>query len=316
MHAATSPRPEIDPLAPLIFIINGASGRQDAEAKGGAIEQVLAAAGRRGELRLVPSSRLRRAARLAAADACSRGTALVGVGGDGTLNAVAQAAHDAGCVMGVIPRGTFNYFARSHGIPEDPAEATAMLLQAHPTPVQVGAINDKVFLVNAGIGLFPELLQDREAYKARFGRSRWIAFVSGMATLMQERRQLRLHIEHGGEVRDLRTSTLFVGNNRLQLERVGLPEARAIDEGRMAGVMLHAMGTMPMLWLMLRGAFGMLGEARTVDSFEFQRMTVRPWLPLGVPVKVGFDGEVGWMRPPLSFGVSPRPLYLLKPAPP
>ncbi|MCK7495945.1 MAG: acylglycerol kinase family protein [Comamonadaceae bacterium] len=54
-----------------------------------------------------------------------RRTAVVAVGGDGTLNTVAQAAHAAGCAMGVVPQGTFNYFARTHGIPADPADAVA-----------------------------------------------------------------------------------------------------------------------------------------------------------------------------------------------
>ena len=42
---------------------------------------------------------------------------------------------------------------------------------ALPTwPVQVAAVNERIFLVNASVGLYPGLLEDREAYKARFGR--------------------------------------------------------------------------------------------------------------------------------------------------
>ena len=65
----------------------------------------------------------------------------------------------------------------------DQTEAVGLLLRAAPTPVQVARINDRVFLVNASLGLYPELLEDREAYKARFGRSRWVAFVAACATL-------------------------------------------------------------------------------------------------------------------------------------
>ena len=54
-----------------------------------------------------------------------------------------------------------------------------------PKPVQVAGVNDRVFLVNASLGLYPDLLEDREAYKARFGRSRWVAFVAGCATLLR-----------------------------------------------------------------------------------------------------------------------------------
>ena len=121
----------------------------------------------------------------AATLAVARGTAVVAVGGDGSLNTVAQAAHAAGCPMGVIPYGTFNYFARTHGIPTDPAAAVRLLLDAHPSPVQVAALNNRLFLVNASLGLYPELLQERETFKARFGRSRWVAFVAAGATLLR-----------------------------------------------------------------------------------------------------------------------------------
>jgi len=165
-------------------------------------------------------------AQQAASRAVATRTAVVAVGGDGTLNTVAQAVHAVGCAMGVVPKGTFNYFARTHGIPADPAEAARLLLHAAPSPVQVAAINDRVFLVNASLGLYPDLLEDREAYKRRFGRSRWVAFWAAGATLLRAQRQLRLHIEQGDSVRDVRALTLFVGNNRLQLEQIGVQAAR------------------------------------------------------------------------------------------
>ena len=207
---------------------------------------------------------------------------MVAVGGDGTLNTVAQAAHAAGCAMGVVPQGTFNYFARTHGIPADPTEAVRLLLRAAPAPVQVAGINDRVFLVNASLGLYPDLLEDREAYKARFGRSRWVAFVAACATLLRAQRRLRLHIEMGGTVRDVQTLTLFVGNNRLQLQQFGAePEdtlAGTPGDGSMAALMLRPIGTLSMIGLMLHGAMGRLGEAAGVERFEFQHMVVRPTL--------------------------------------
>lgn len=307
--------PQLNPSAPLIFIINAASGHSDADAKRTVIEQALQAAGRTGELRFAGPAELDCIARAAAATALATGSAVVAVGGDGTINAVAQAAHAAGCAMGVVPLGTFNYFARTHNIPTEPAQAAQMLMQAVPTPVQVGTVNGHVFLVNASLGLYPVLLEDRETYKARFGRSRWVAMGAACMTLLRGHRQLQLHIDQGGVERDVRTPTLFVGNNRLQLEQVGLNlsdhPARPLDDGRIAAVMLKPIGMVAMVGLMLRGAMGTLGDADSVDSFAFSRMVVRP---RGRKIKVAFDGEVTRMRTPLEFCVAPQPLYLLKPA--
>lgn len=310
----SSHAPEIDPTARLLFIINAASGRNDPDTTRQVIEETLMANGRTGELRFTRPDELARAAQQAAATACARRTAVVAVGGDGTINSVAQAAHQQGCALGVLPQGTFNYFARTHGIPTDAAAAAQAMLRAVPVPVQVGLINERVFLVNASLGLYPEMLQDREAYKARFGRSRFVAFGSALITMLGRHRHLRLRIELGANAREVLTPTLFVGNNRLQLEQVGLPEADALDHGCLAAVMLRPIGTVSMFWLLLRGTMGTLGEADTVESFKFHRMLVKPRLAWGGhAVKVALDGELSWMRAPLEFRVSPRPLYLLKP---
>ena len=305
--------PEVDAASPLFFVINAASGRNDPDATRQVIEQTLLTNRRAGELLYAKPGDLANVARKGAALAGARRSAVVAVGGDGTINAVAQAAYVENCPLGVVPQGTFNYFARTHGIPTDAAGAVQALLNAAPVPVQVGLINDQVFLVNASVGLYPELLQDREAYKARFGRSRVVAFAAALATLLARHRQLQLHIERSSGARDVKTPTLFVGNNRLQLEQVGLPEAQSLNDGCIAAVMLRPIGSFAMLALLFRGAFGRLGEADTVESFKFHRMIVTPRPSRnGRKVKVAFDGELSYLWAPLDFRVAPKPLFLLK----
>lgn len=311
------PFPEIDVASPLQFVVNAAAGSSDAEAKREVIEAALRAGGRRGDLLFCSPAELTCVSHQAATKAVASRTAVVAVGGDGTLNTVAQAAHDLGCAMGVIPYGTFNYFARTHGIPAEPAAAARMLLDARPMPVQVAAINNRVFLVNASLGVYPELLRDREAYKARFGRSRWVAFLAACATLLRAQRQLRLHIEMGDAVRDVQTLTLFVGNNRLQLQQFGAePEdtlAGTPGHGSMAALMLQPIGMLSMVGLMLHGAMGRLSEAAGVEGFEFQHMVVQPTLAPGRrEVVVAFDGEVTHMRAPIDIRVLDKPLHLLQ----
>jgi diacylglycerol kinase family enzyme len=309
--------PDIDPSSTLRFILNGHSGSQDGEGTREAIESTLKSTGRTGELIYCQPGELPHAAAKAARQALAERSAIVAVGGDGTINAVAQAAHASGCALGVIPRGTFNYFARTHGLPLDVAEATAQLLAAQPMPVQVGAINDQVFLVNASVGLYPQLLEDREAWKSRFGRNRLVALGAAFATLMRTPNRLKLSIELDGVKRELRTLTLFVGNNRLQLEQVGVtgnpPGQAPRDNGHVTAVVLKPIGTLGMLGLMLRGALGSLGEAEGIEHFEFDEMVVKPPSVMRLRrLKVAFDGEVARMKPPLRFRVMPEPLYLLK----
>jgi diacylglycerol kinase family enzyme len=313
--------PHIDPVAPLIFVVNAAAGMQQVDAQYGWIEAVLKETGRRGEWVFSEPGSLAMASHQAAIKAAAMHTAVMAVGGDGTVNTVAQAVHAKGGVMGVIPHGTFNYFARTHGIAVDKFQAVQAVLGSMVTPVQVATVNQQVFLVNASLGLYPALLEDREAYKARFGRSRLVALGAACTTLLRVHRQFRLHIELGAAAHDVRTTTVFVGNSRLQLAQVGVQtglqsegSTNAHDNGRVAAVMLRPMSTLAMVGLMLRGAMGTLGDADSIESFEFEHMVIRPRLAFDKgKVKVAFDGEVRWMRWPIEFEVSPRPLYLLKP---
>ncbi len=158
----------------------------------------------------------------------------------------------------------------------DAGVATQALLATLPVPVQVGLINDQVLLVKTSLGLYPDLLQDREASKARFGRSRLVALAAAVATVLGRHRPLRLRIETRDGTQDVHTLTLFVGNNRLQLAQVGLAEANAIDQGQITAVVLRPIGPLALLGLMQRGALGTLGEAPTLRSFQCQRLQVSP----------------------------------------
>jgi diacylglycerol kinase family enzyme len=300
--------------APLFVVINPGSGEHDAAATQEQLAGIFREAGRASRfVPLAAPSMLFEACRSAALQARAQAGILVIAGGDGSVNTAARAALAHGCPLGVIPQGTFNYLARDHGIPLDTDAAAAALLRARSRPVPVGTVNGEVFLVNASLGLYPRLLQDREAFKARLGRHRWVAVLAGLATLVQWRRQLALDIELDGQRRAVATSTLFVGNNRLQVEQVGLDDdvTEPMRAGRLAGVVIRPIGLVATLGLVLRGALGRLGDADPVDSFSFERLDVR--VRGQRRIKIAFDGEVRRMAPPLHFSVAPDALRLMVP---
>jgi len=296
--------------------MNRGSGHHDGEDVRLVVEATLTSAGRPFSLHEVtdPASLAETAAK--AVELAKRtGGIVVAAGGDGTINAVVEATLGSGCPFGVLPLGTFNYFGRVHGIPSEPKVACQMLLAPRAFAVQVGLVNDRVFLVNGSIGLYPELLEEREEAKQRLGRSRFVAMGAALATLLRPHRLLRIAVEAKGSRTALVTPTLFVGNNRLQLERVGIPAASLVERHRLVAVVLRPVGILAMLALIVRALFGRLGEAERVTSFGFERMTVRSRFGRG-RFKVATDGEVSWLTGPLTFRVAPHPLLLLRPAEP
>lgn len=311
------PKPNLHGLpseGPIFVVMNARSGATDAEIRENAIRDVLTPAGRPYRVwRITDAGGLTAAAAEAVQMAKREGGIVVAAGGDGTINTVAQQVLGSGCHFGVLPQGTFNYFCRSHGIPTDTAEATSILVDGVVRPVQVGLLNEKIFLVNASLGLHPELLESREYHKGKFGRSRLVAFFSALVTLLRPPPKLLLTLEEGGDRDLIRATTLVVNNNPLQLMELGAPEADDVQRGQLAAVVVKADGVLQMLKLAGRAVLGKLVEDENAYSFSFASMTVNP--PRQKRIKVSTDGEVCWMTAPLLFRVAPRPLMMVVPAP-
>ena len=307
----------VNPLAPVYVVVNAGSGRRAAEEKVDALREVLSQSGRRFEVLVAGSGRqVPEVARRAVGLARDNDGIVVVAGGDGTINGVGQVALEHEIPFGVVPQGTFNYLSRAHGIPQEPREALQAILDGEVRPVQAGLVNDRVFFVNASLGLYPKVLEDREAYKRRYGRSRLVAVWSALVTLFHQSQQLEIDLDADGQRRHLRTPTLFVGNNRLQLEQVGIDEAPALDQERLVAITAQPLGIVSSLRLMLRGFLGKLGEAPEVSSFAFEELSVTAgrWRRRA-RVKVATDGEIAFLLTPLVFRPSPHALQLIVPKP-
>lgn len=81
---------------------------------------------------------------------------VVALGGDGTVNEVANGLAGTDVPMGILPGGGVNVLGRSLGIPPDPIEATAHLLAVRHRPprrIALGRAAGRHFTVSCGLGL-------------------------------------------------------------------------------------------------------------------------------------------------------------------
>ena len=86
------------------------------------------------------------------AAAASNCTGVVSVGGDGTAFEVACGLMNSDVPMGIIPAGTGNDFIKTVGTPKKPLEALDFILTHNARPVDVGGLNDRLFLNVCGTG--------------------------------------------------------------------------------------------------------------------------------------------------------------------
>lgn len=301
----------------MFCVVNAGSGRASGEDKAERLRAAFDQSGRDGDILIATRGQDVIALAERAVERADREDGIVVVaGGDGTVSAVARIAVPLSVPMGVIPEGTFNLLARAQGIPEDQTEAIRVAFNGEAVPVQVGRVNELLYLVNASLGLYPKLLAEREEMKSLLGRSRFVALLAGFRTLLGQFRPLVLDIDLNGRQRRLKTTSLFIGNNRLQLERLGLPEADASERGRLTLLNARPFGSLTALKLMFVALIGRLGRSADFEVTTFRELEVqRPLRPGGRrrPLGIAIDGEHFRVDPPIRFSIYSRPLWLIVP---
>lgn len=237
--------------------------------------------------------------------AIAEGRTIVACGGDGTVNATAQHLAGTDGVLGVLPDGTLNHFARDLGV-RDPDTAIATLAEGRSVAIDVGRIGDRVFVNNVGLGVYPELVREREHREDSVGR--WVAVIASVFQVMAHFDPLQGTFTTDGRMHRLAANALFVGNNRFSTSPGTIGRRERLDEG-VLDVRL------------VRARTGVLGRAsagwRTAVSRPRRVMAVAARdveIDLRRPRLVAMDGEQGDEEARLSVRSDPGALRVLVPA--
>jgi len=141
------------------------------------------------------------------ADAADRARVLAVAGGDGTVNLVARHAVERDVPLLVLPAGTFNHFAREIGI-ESVSDAIGALRAGSAVRVDVGRVDDDVFLNTFSVGLYADLARFRQRWERRLGK--WPAMLLGLVHVLRRSRPHDVVVNG----RQDRLWLLFAGNGR------------------------------------------------------------------------------------------------------
>jgi len=293
----------------ICVLLNAGSGKNDAERARAQIERAFDEARQPAEIRLLTKgSQIESGARGALGDGFD---IIVAAGGDGTIAGIAGFLRGSGAAMGIIPLGTFNYFARSLDIPQDIAGATHLITAGAPRAVRVGTINGRTFLNNASLGAYPAILRTREETYRKWGRSRIAAYWSVLVTLATLRRPLRLTIDADGQQSTHRTPLAFAINNAFQLEQMALEGKEIIEKGQLALFVSPDTGR----WGMLKSAAALaVGRAQRDVEFHLiagNRITIEAHRSTS---DVACDGERARMHAPFRLEAIPDELTVIVPA--
>jgi undecaprenyl-diphosphatase len=233
------------------------------------------------------------------------GASFVGVaGGDGTLRAAAEVLADYDVALLAVPAGTRNHFAKDFGITslEDAAKAAS---GGESSRIDVGGVNDRVFLNNCCLGAYPHMVERREEQETRWPK--------GIANLVAAWQQLR----HGRRLRVVVDGErfvawlVFVGNGRYGESLRDVATRGTLDANVLDVRIVHADQPLARLRLFAALAFGRLALTPVVTKRECRRLTIA--VPQHADVAVSLDGEVVRLATPLDYESRSGALRVLTP---
>ncbi|MFY0406584.1 diacylglycerol/lipid kinase family protein [Solicola sp. PLA-1-18] len=242
------------------------------------------------------------------------GTVVV-VGGDGSLHAVVQVLHDRDetrdVVLGLVPLGTGNDFARTVGVVPDPEAAAQQLLAAEERDVDLIVDDAGGVVVNAvHLGLGAEAGVAAKPWKARLGPLGYVvgAFISGFT---KPGKDVAVRVD-GEPVRGRgRTLQVALGNGRYVGGGTALVPHADPSDGKIDVEVSFADPLMRRLSYAISLRFGVQDKRDDVSHARGAEVHVR-----GEEFRCNADGEIGDPVTERTWHVEPAALRMLLPPPP
>ncbi|MCO8270475.1 diacylglycerol kinase [Actinoplanes sp. TRM 88003] len=208
-------------------------------------------------------------------------------GGDGSQALVATTAMRHGLPFVCVPAGTRNHFALDLGLDRtDVAGALDAYTDGVERVVDLGSVNDRIFVNNASLGVYAEVVRAKGYRKAKIRT--WGRLLPDLLGPEAAPSALEFDSPEGPPISGV--SLVLVSNNPYDLSRVGRSGGRPrLDTGRLGIVAVRG--------------------ARPAGEFIAKKFTVRST----ADVPAGVDGEAILLTPPLVFRSLPGALRVRVP---
>ncbi|MBV9919112.1 MAG: phosphatase PAP2 family protein [Solirubrobacterales bacterium] len=222
---------------------------------------------------------------------------VIAAGGDGTVGSVAGHLARADNVLGILPLGTGNDFARSLDIPMNPARAAALLATGQISSVDLGRLTragqpPSYFAHAATVGLNVDFakLATRASARARLGR---LTYLAAAVYAVRERATFQCTLELDGVVDKLTLLQLSVISARVIGGALGLNLKGPHPDDHLLDVL--AVEDVPPPKMLRAGLFLLLGIKRPVPgvrALHVKRVYVESELPLELTIDGELDGAL------------------------
>ena len=228
-------------------------------------------------------------------------------GGDGTISGLVDLLVGQDVILGVLPLGTANSFARTLGIPLDIAGAVDVLRTGAPRRIDLGMIDGDYFANCAALGISPQIAKTiphgLEKVLGKIGYLGWAAWQFASF------KPFTLIVGEGENAVRLRVVEVRISNGPYH-GGTELVDAAAVDSGEIVvqAVVGRARSRLVKNWA---ASFFRL-EARHEDTRDFHGKSLRIATEPRMPISI--DGEV-LAKTPVTAKVAAGIIQVMAPLP-
>ena len=240
-------------------------------------------------------------------EAVDRHTGVVIVaGGDGTINEVIQELAGSETVLGVLPTGTANVWARDTNIPLDYAGAREVLVHGKTRQVDLGHVNGRYFLLMAGIGFDGEVTHAIE--KKPIKRLGAVAYLLVGAWLGLGYESFRVYMTINGRLVKKHALQVVIGNTQLYGGAIKYTWQAKCDDGLLDVCVLRKRTMLERLVVAVDFLLYREQRHQWVSYAKCTSLNVRTRKPVAIQI----DGEpFGYT--PARFSIFPKSLKVIVP---
>ena len=301
---ASAHKYQINSLSSFQFIINPSAGQGKYGRIINAIHTTLSGSGSQYDIEVL---QYRGQAASIAKKATDSHDVVVAVGGDGTVNEVVNGIMGSKAILGIIPAGTGNGFARALGLPLRPEEACQVLIEGRIRGLDVGKANGTYFLGTAGVG-FDALISKFAGERLGPLRGMWLYFLAGVLTFYKFTPQL-VNVKIDSRVVKVRPLLVAIANTRRYGGKALIaPDARP-DDGLLDVCVIQNMNAARLVRNLPKLFTGQHIHLSDVTMYRGREINIDA--PEPIPVHV--DGEAIRSCSRVRFALLPKAVRVLVP---
>lgn len=241
-------------------------------------------------------------------DAIKQYDIVVAVGGDGTVRAVVEKWIDFDITLGIIPQGSYNHLAKDLGIPLGLSESVEVLANGQRRKIDFATVNDRLFLNNSSVGMYPKAVRYRDAYKDWM---KWLAKTVAIINIFKSMPFYAVTYQLEQQTYEVVTPLVLVSNNKYELELLRLSYRERLDEGCLYLYINQSKSRWDFLKLLfdvlfrrkkkIKGRFVIKATKECTVNFKKKN------------IAVAMDGEVQRLANPLHYKIEARKLTVILP---